>query len=55
MPLLGLLVRHELAQIVNAMDIPPILRDTARQLYALRPPLDTDEVTDEAEPELPET
>ncbi len=54
-PLLGLLVRHELAQIVNAMDIPPIVRDTARQLYALRPPLDTDEVADEPVSERPES
>jgi hypothetical protein len=54
-PLLGLLVRHELAQVVNAMDISPMLRDTARQLYTLRPPLDTDELAGEPEPEPPES
>jgi hypothetical protein len=38
-PLLGLLIRPELAQLVVAMDIPAVVRDTARELYDRRPPV----------------
>ena len=38
-PLLVLLVRPELAQVMRAVDLPPVVRATAHELYELRPPL----------------
>ena len=38
-PLLGLLTRPQLAEVNVAMDIPIVVRDTARQIHELRPPL----------------
>ncbi|RLB61958.1 MAG: hypothetical protein DRI90_10180 [Deltaproteobacteria bacterium] len=38
-PLLGLLVRSELAETMSAADLPTTVRATARDLHELRPPL----------------
>lgn len=38
-PLLGLLTRPELGEVARAVDLPPVVRATARELFELRPPL----------------
>jgi hypothetical protein len=38
-PLLGLLARHELAEVLRATDLLPVVRATASELHELRPPL----------------
>jgi hypothetical protein len=38
-PLLGLLVRPELAEVARAADLLPVVRVTAKELWDLRPPL----------------
>ncbi|MBM4357499.1 MAG: hypothetical protein FJ096_05240 [Deltaproteobacteria bacterium] len=38
-PMLGLLARHELAEVMRATDLLPVVRATASELHELRPPL----------------
>jgi hypothetical protein len=38
-PMLGLMMRPELGEVVRAADLPAVVRATARELYQLRPPL----------------
>jgi hypothetical protein len=49
LPLLALLSRPELRQVARAMDVPPLVRTTAAELAALRPPPRDPSTPDDAE------